>query len=46
MQKIIYEAVKTILEETPFVSFEVDDEAMTFTCNKIIKIVRFPVLKV
>ena len=34
MQKIIYEAVKTILEETPFVSFEADDEAMTFTCNQ------------
>ena len=34
MQKIIYEEVKTILEETPFVSFEADDEAMTFTCNQ------------
>ena len=34
MQKIIYETVKTILEETPFVSFEADDEAMTFTCNQ------------
>ena len=34
MQKLIYETVKTILEETPFVSFEADDEAMTFTCNQ------------
>ena len=34
MQKLIYETVKTILEETPFVSFEANDEAMTFTCNQ------------
>lgn len=35
MQKIIYTLVKDILEEaTPFVSFEVDDAAMTFTCNQ------------
>ena len=35
MQKIIYTLVKDILEEaTPFVSFEADDAAMTFTCNQ------------
>ena len=34
MQKLIYNLVKDILEETPFVSFEANDEAMTFTCNQ------------
>jgi hypothetical protein len=33
MQNIIYNLTKDILEETPFVSFEADDKAMTFTCN-------------